>query len=154
MTISKDLINPFVISAIEIIEELEGEKPKRGEISLIQDTTETQGVAVVIGITGNIEGRLLLDVSKETACKFATYLLKEDFSEYNEIVESAIGEMANLITGRSASLLNKMGYSLKITPPTLFTGKELRVSDKKMKMIVIPLFCKSGKLLINVAFKE
>jgi len=153
MAINKDLINTFIISAIEIVEELEGEKPRRGELSLIQDAIQTQGVVIVIGITGKIEGRLLLDVSKETACRFSEFILKEKFSEFNEIVESAMGEMANLITGRAVSILNEMGYSLKITPPTLLSGQELKVSDKKMEMLVIPLFCKSGKLLINIAIK-
>ena len=153
MAIDKNLVNPFVVSAIEIVQELEGEKPARGELSLKNDSIQTQGVATVIGITGKIEGRLILDISKDTACKLAEFILKENFAEFNELVESAMGEMANLITGRAVSILNEIGYSIKITPPTLFSGNDLKVSDRKLEMLVIPLDCKSGKLLINVALK-
>ena len=60
-----------------------------------------KGVAVVVGVIGNLKGRIVFDLSEETAIKIASKLNGEEFKTFDEMARSTISEIANMITGRS-----------------------------------------------------
>ena len=62
-----EYINPFVESSCEIIEEVLGTKVEKEELFLKDTTTPILGVAVFIGLAGVVRGRVLIDMSSETA---------------------------------------------------------------------------------------
>jgi chemotaxis protein CheX len=48
--------------------------------------------------------------------------------EFDEMATSAIGELGNMISGTIATSLEKIGYTINITPPSVVEGKALKVS--------------------------
>ena len=48
---------------------------------------------------------------------------------FDEMAQSAIREMANIMMGRVASLFEEVGVMIDITPPTLMTGEGLTISN-------------------------
>ena len=59
-----EYINPFVESTMEILKETVSENVKRGEISLKSGFTNMMGVLVIVGLAGEVSGRLIIDMSK------------------------------------------------------------------------------------------
>ena len=149
-------LNPFFTSAYDVLEEMSGESVARGNLRLHKSPEcKSHGFAVIIGITGQVEGRVILDMSPPTAIKFAEIMNMEEIGELDDLVKSSMGEVGNMISGRAVSKLQNLGYDFRITPPTLFEGNDMVVSTPaSLPVIVVPLALPFGEILINLALTE
>ena len=149
-------LNPFFSSAYDVIHEMSGEAVKRGQLRLHnKPESPSSGFAVVIGVTGELEGRVIVDLKKETAVKFAEIMNMEEIGEFNELVKSTMGEIGNMISGRAVSKLQNEGFSFNITPPTLFEGENMVVSTpSNLPIIVVPLEVSFGVITVNLALQS
>lgn len=150
-----EYINPFVEAAFDILNEILATTVKRGQLYLKKLGEGMKGVAVVIGVTGSLQGRIVFDMTEETALKMASKLNGEEFKTFSDMARSTIGEIANMITGRSVTKLEKEKMSFNFTPPTIITGENLNVYEYAgMEALIIPLDTGIGIVEINIAFKE
>ncbi len=150
-----EYINPFVEAAFDILNEILQTSVKRGQLYLKKLGEGMKGIAVVIGVTGSMQGRIVFDMTEETALKLASKLNGEPQKEFGELARSTVGEIANMITGRSVTKLEKEKMSFSFTPPTIITGENLNIYEfQGMEALIIPLDTGIGIVEINVAFKE
>lgn len=150
-----EYINPFVEAAFDILNEILATTVKRGQLYLKKLGEGMKGVAVVIGVTGSLQGRIVFDMTEDTALKIASKLNGEEFKDFNDMARSTIGEIANMITGRSVTKLEKEKMSFNFTPPTIITGENLNIFEfAGMEALIIPLDTNIGIVEINIAFKE
>lgn len=78
---------------------------------------KSEGITIIIG---KFSGRMLLDLSKESADKVATALLRRSPKNSDEMI-AALGEFTNIVSGNACSLLNKKIRLLDFEcPPQLF----------------------------------
>lgn len=150
-----EYINPFVESAFDILNEILGTSVKRGQLYLKKLGENMKGVAVIIGVTGQVNGRLVFDMTEETCLEIVSKLNDETMTEFDEMARSTIGEMANMITGRAVTKLDKEGLAFDFTPPTIITGTNIEIHEESdMEALIIPLDTGMGIVEINIAFKE
>jgi len=160
-----EYINPFVESAFSVLKEVMNTEVKRGEISLKSTSTAIKGVAALVGLAGDVEGRVLFDMTKETALAVSTIMAVfagvmsegESFSTFDEMAKATIQELANMITARAVDKLHDLGYKFDLTPPALFTGDNMEVSTNlgEVEALVVPMELGSnGKIEVNVAIRE
>jgi len=150
-----EYINPFVEASFDILNEVLQTTVKRGQLYLKKLGESMKGVAVVIGIIGNLKGRLVFDMNEDTALKIVSKLNGEEFKTFNEMARSTIGELANMITGRSVTKLEKERLAFNFTPPTIITGEKLEIYEfSDMEALIIPIDTGMGIVEINIAFKE
>jgi chemotaxis protein CheX len=150
-----EYINPFVEASFDILNEVLQTTVKRGQLYLKKLGESMKGVAVVIGVVGNIKGRIVFDMNEETALKIASKLNGEEFKTFNDMARSTIGEIANMITGRSVTKLEKERLAFNFTPPTIITGENLNIYEyADMEALIIPIDTGIGVVEINIAFKE
>ena len=153
-----EYINPFVESAYSVIKEVLNTEIIRGELYLKSTSMPVLGVAAIIGLAGDVEGRVLFDMTKETAIKIANDMLKsmdmEPIEELNDMGKATITELANMITGQAVTKLHELGFKFDLTPPALFTGDNMEVSDPKVEALIVPMEIPQGKVEINVAIRE
>jgi chemotaxis protein CheX len=153
-----EYINPFVESAYSVIKEVLHTEIIRGELYLKSTSMPVLGVAAIIGLAGDVEGRVLFDMTKETAIKIANDMLKsmdmEPIKELNDMGKATITELANMITGQAVTKLHELGFKFDLTPPALFTGDNMEVSDPKVEALIVPMEIPQGKVEINVAIQE
>ncbi len=151
--IDAKFLNPFFSSAYDVIQEMSGQSVERGKLALQNSQTcRSLGFAVIIGVVGEVEGRVILDMSQITAIKFAEIMNMETIGEFNELVKSSMGEIGNMISGRAVSKLQNEGYDFNITPPTLFEGQNMVMSNpSELPTIVVPLKAEFGSILVNLA---
>ena len=69
-----ELIQPFINAADAVFSELLQSSAKIIDLTMDEDTYRRKGVAALIAIKGDIEGRVILDLSPEVAIKVASHL--------------------------------------------------------------------------------
>jgi chemotaxis protein CheX len=154
-----EYINPFVESAFGILKEvLVGtEVIKRGEIYLKPAGMTIQGVAALVGLAGDVEGRVLFDMTKSTALYVVGVMNGEEFTAFDEMAKATIQELANMITAQAVTKLHDLGFKFDLTPPALFTGENMEVSTNlgDVEALIVPMeLGTNGKIEVNVAIRE
>ena len=152
-----EYINPFVESAFSVLKEVMDVEVKRGEIYLKPTTMAIQGVAALVGLAGDVEGRVLFDMTKDTALYVAGAMNQEKFTVFDELAKATIQELANMITAQAVTKLHDLGFKFDLTPPALFTGDNMEVSTNlgEVEALIVPMALgTSGKIEVNVAIRE
>lgn len=150
-----EFVNPFVSAAFMVLEKVGKTKVSKGTLSLATSPIAGMDVNTVIGVTGDILGQVIYSMSTDTAQKLASVMLMGlPIVDFDEIAKSAISELGNIITGNAATELGNNGFCCNITPPSLFMGKEVKVSIKDLQILVIPVITDFGDINIYVALKE
>lgn len=149
-----EYINPFVESAIQILKETVSEEVTRGQLSLKSAISPMLGVVVIVGLAGQVSGRVIFDMERDTALKVASKMNDEKLTEFDELTTATLTELANMITGKAVTKLQELGFQFDLTPPALLTGQNLQISDNKVEALVVPLEVPQGKIEINVGIKE
>ena len=154
-----EYISPFVEGAFNVLKEVLGTDVKRGDLYLKSSTMQIMGVAALVGLAGEVEGRVLLDMTKDTALWVASGMNGEEMKVLDDMVKSTITELANMITGQAITKLHSEGYKFDLTPPTIFTGDNMMISNNQAEeALIVPVELgpggKNGKIEINVVIRE
>lgn len=149
-----EYINPFVESAYTVLKEVLNTNVNRGELFLKSTSMPVLGVAAVVGLAGDVEGRVLFDMSKDTALKVASRMNGEELTTMDELVKATITELANMITAQAVTKLHDLGFRFDLTPPAIFTGDNMEVTDPEVEALIVPMEVEQGKVEINVAIRE
>ena len=64
-----EYINPFSEAAYNILVQVLGGEVKRGDLYLKSTCMPVMGVAAIVGLAGDVEGRVIFDMTPETALK-------------------------------------------------------------------------------------
>jgi chemotaxis protein CheX len=151
-----EYINPFVEAAFNVLKEVLNSDVKRGDLYLKSTTMSIMGVAALVGLAGDVEGRVLFDMTKETALAVSGAMNGETFTQMDELAKATIQELANMITAQAVTKLHDLGFKFDLTPPALFTGDNMEVSNNlKVEALIVPMDLGSkGKIEVNVAIRE
>jgi chemotaxis protein CheX len=149
-----EYINPFVEAAFNILKEVLSSEPSRGELYLKSASQPVLGVAAIVGLAGDVEGRVLFDMSMDTAVKIASEMNGEELSGLDELGKATITELANMITAQAVTKLHELGFKFDLTPPAIITGENMEVTDTEVEALIVPVDLEHGKLEINVAIRE
>jgi chemotaxis protein CheX len=156
-----EYINPFVEAAFNVLKEVLNTDVKRGDLFLKSSSMQIMGVAAMVGLAGDVEGRVLFDMNKETALFVVSAMNNEEFKVMDEMAKATIQELANMITAQAVTKLHDLGFKFDLTPPALFTGDNMEVSSnmgKEVEALIVPMQLgvggKSGKIEINVVIRE
>ena len=148
-----EYIDPFVESARATLSKVIQRPVEKGELRLETSPIPNQGVATIIGITGKVEGRVIFEMDQPTALRLAETMNGTVFETLTPLAMDTISELANMMIGGAVSVLNNQGFEFSVTPPTIFTGMELRSSDINLETLVIPLTTPHGNVSVNVALR-
>jgi chemotaxis protein CheX len=151
-----EYINPFVEATFNVLKEVLNTEVKRGDLYLKSTTMSIQGVAALVGLAGDVEGRVLFDMTKETALAVSGAMNGETFTTLDELAKATIQELANMITAQAVTKLHDLGFKFDLTPPALFTGENMEVSNNlKVESLIVPMdLGPHGKIEVNVAIRE
>ncbi len=119
------------------------------------EVESSRGISVVIGIIGNFSGRMIIDLSNESAESISKTMLKREPKNQEEIL-NVIGEFANIIAGNACSMLNRKNkiFGLRVAPPTIFYGESIKISQATMDTLSALASTNFGEIYLNVGFKR
>lgn len=147
------LVNPFVEAAYEVFSEGMELEVIQGSVAVRSSAMTTQEISVYIGISGEVHGQIFYGMSSRAAKQIASKMLGQRVRILNDLAQSAIKELGNMITGRAAAKLDDLYPNLTITPPTIVIGKDVLVSAAAVQRLYIILISEFGEIEINIAFK-
>ncbi len=151
-----EFISPFVNATVKVLETETGRAipVQKGQLTIESSSHTCQDVTVLIGVIGAIQGIVMYGMSERTAKNIVSALLDERVVVFNEMVESAIAEMGNVITGIASAELEKAGYPSTLAPPTVVSGRGVIISTINIKRLQIPLITEFGEIEVGVALRE
>lgn len=154
MSMSVKFLNPFIEAAAEVLEAEVGATIERGPIALEHSAYTTRDVTVLLSLVGQIEGIVLYGFPEETALNLVGRMMGEPILEMDELAQSGIGELGNVITGRASIKLSQSGYESVISTPSLVLGRDARVSTLDFRRLAVPLETQYGHFDIHLALRE
>ncbi|GBF23464.1 chemotaxis protein CheX, partial [Candidatus Gastranaerophilus sp. (ex Termes propinquus)] len=94
----------------------------------------TEILSVIIGVTGNINGRILLNTTVATANKLAEFMNFGEPLDNKDDLFIYLSEFANMYCGRMVTYINdRFGKrEVWITPPAIFSANDLAIITPHM----------------------
>ena len=146
-----ELIQPFINAADAVFAESLQAPTKIVDLEMDQEAYRRKGVAALIAIKGDIEGRVILDLSPEVALKVASQLAGTDVAASEQVVRETVCEMANMVIGNSVTLLNDQGFHFKVFPPEIHMDETGLAGTADTEALVICIETPCGNIYLNIA---
>ena len=147
-------LNPFIEAAAEVLELEVGASITRGPIALHRSPYTARDVTVTLSLIGRVEGMVLYGLSTNTALQLVSEMMGEPISELDDLAQSGIAELGNVMTGRASTKLAQAGYDCNISTPTVILGCETRISTLDFQRLALPLQTQFGDIEIHLALRE
>lgn len=152
--INADYINPFLIAATKVLKDMVFIDAKIGKPYMKDTQFGEQSLLIMLGVTGEMKGQVILCFQNEVALDVASKMCMMPMNELNDLAQSAVCELGNMILGNTATVFSTKGIGIDITPPTLCSGP-VTFSSNFATNICIPLIYEGNKTIeINVAMTD
>lgn len=150
-----EYINPFIKASKEVFKVTMNLELEIGRPYVKKTPFALKDVVLVVGITGEVKGQVIINFEMDIAKKIASKMMMGmEVNELDEMSKSAISELGNMIMGNTATLIANKGISIDITPPTLMIGKEINLSFSNSQTIGLPLHSEIGDIIYDISLKE
>ena len=149
-----ELIQPFINAADAVFAESLNAPTKIGDLTMEENAYRRKGVAALIAIKGDIEGRIILDLSPDVAVRVASILAGSEVTASDQIVRETVCELANMVIGNSVTLLNDQGYRFKVFPPEVHMNDEGLSGSHDTEALVLAIETPCGEIYLNIAMRH
>ncbi|WP_394884374.1 response regulator [Clostridium butyricum] len=149
-------LGAYTEATLNIFNRLTKTVPEITNISFENKEKTSAGISVVLGIIGKYSGRLIMDMSLETAEKFSECLLRRK-AKNNEEVLNVVSEVANMLAGNGCSIINKKNkvFGLRVAPPTTIHGESISISKAELECnFSADIKSEFGNISLNLGFRR
>ena len=149
-------VYPFVEPAAMVWEHEVGEPLQLTGAFMSHPPHVTDEFTAVIGITGDLRGTVLYQMNKQVALTVASKMIGEPVETLDEMALSALGEMANMMSGNATTMVAQAGYVCDISPPAMLVpteGIELRLHGTGSHLVV-NFTCSLGDFSVRIGLVE
>ena len=145
-----ELIQPFINAADAVLSQGLKSPMAIENLTMEEEAYRRKGVAAMVELSGDIEGRIIFDVEPATATRMASVMTGTERQESEELVRETICELANQVIGNAITTLNDQGFRFKVHPPQLHNGDGPKSTEDTEAMIMC-FDTDSGKVFMNIA---
>ena len=152
--ISADIINPFLMATTSIMKDICQTEMSIGKPYVKTTEFENEAVVIMIGITGEMKGQVMMAFPHENALNVASKMMMGmPVTELDAMSTSAISELGNMIMGNAATIFSTKGIVIDITPPTVCQGS-MTITQTYAQNICVPIQSEGGfSLELDIAIK-
>lgn len=145
-----EVINPFLESARIVIEQVVQVSPSTGNLGIKDIELIDNHIWIQVGMTGQLSGDIIFGLEEHVALKMVSAMMGGyPIAEMDEMGQSAISELGNMISGNASTILSNQGVSVDITPPKLMKLESMAIVPRRA--LSIPLLMEGiGELDIQV----
>jgi chemotaxis protein CheX len=148
-----ELIQPFINSADAVLSQGLQCTTAIGLVSMEEETYRRKGIAAMVMLTGDIEGRIIFDLDPATAVRVASKFAGADLPDSDDLVRETACELANQIIGNAITALNDQGFHFRVHPPILHTSAEGTRGTEDTEALVMCFETASGTVFMNIALR-
>ncbi len=147
-------INPFLDSFMLVMPQVGLADIKKKGLNLKGRYIESPGVMVIVGIIGDIKGNVIYGTSIENAKNIASAMMMGmPVEEFNELAQSAISELTNMLTANAAIGFSNDGININISTPTLMHG-EFVANSSSDKVLCVEMLINGMSFEVNIALES
>jgi chemotaxis protein CheX len=147
--------NPFIRAAVDVFEKEAGVKLSRKDLKLKNSAAPSMPVAIILGATGAVRGQVVYSMDESFAYELTKAMLPGKLPhDLKKLVNSAISELANMITGRASIELAGDHDVIHITPPAVFTGSFMSMDFLALPTITLGFLSAIGGFEVNIALTQ
>ncbi|MEX2415250.1 MAG: chemotaxis protein CheX [Paenibacillaceae bacterium] len=130
-------INSFLESSILVLEQMCRIRPSVGKPSVRSIVMVEGPIWLKISVIGDMVGDIVYCFPRAVALKLVSDMMGGFIiTELDEIGQSAIAELGNMISGNACTILSNEGIIIDITPPKTMLINQAQRSGKSL---VVPL---------------
>ena len=122
------LVKPFIDAFTAVMPQIGFPEPKRAKVTVKQKNAVSLGVSVIVGFTKQIRGNVVYNMTEDTA-KFiaSTMMMGMPVENFDEMAQSAISELSNMLTANTATHIAGLGLEVDISTPSLSIGEDFQI---------------------------
>lgn len=148
-------VNPFIEAFSIVMPQLGFTTIKKAGIGARGKEIVSTGVIIVLGIIGEIKGNIVYVIDFESAKKIAsTMMMGMPVPELDEMAQSALSELTNMLTANAATCFSNIGVTVDISTPTLLYGNQISVKMSSDKVLSVKLEADSIPMEVNISFEN
>jgi chemotaxis protein CheX len=148
-----ELIQPFINAADAVLSQGLSGTTKVENLSMEENGYRRKGVAGMVALSGDIEGRIVLDLEPQTAVRVASHYAGAELPESDGLIKETIFELANQVVGNAVCALNDQGFHFRVHPPLLVTSPETDKTSEDVEALMICFETAMGSVYMNVALR-
>jgi len=149
-------INPIYIASRDVFKKMFGWDVEKGQLQIVEEIDTRNMTNVSIGITGDLKGTILFSFPEGFVLKIVEEMSGMKFEKVDKFVASAIGELANIISGNAMNGFSGNNYNCDIVPPQISLGKGKTFTTATDKVLLINMQSQgyTFDLFISIAEKS
>lgn len=149
------LLSSLSESVIQVLSQFGIQDFKKGRMATYDKRVTTEYVTVLVGITHGLRGNIAYSMCQKTACNIASRMMMGmPVEELDEMSQSAITEMANMITGHAATLYADGDHTVDIAPPNLMLGENVSMRFSTGRIVLIEMISEVGSINLFIGLEE
>jgi chemotaxis protein CheX len=148
-----ELIQPFINAADAVLAQTLHCPTRIGDVSMEQEAYRRKGVASLVTINGDIEGRIIFDIDQRTAAKVASSLAGSTMEANDDVARETVCELANMVIGSAITTLNDQGFHFKIQPPVEHVADTGEQSSEDQEALVMCFDTENGNVFMNISLR-
>lgn len=148
------LVNPFIDAFTTVMPQMGLPVPERTGMGVADQNISSKGVAVLVGFTKEIRGNVVYNMSEDTA-KFiaSTMMMGMPVETFDEMAQSAISEMSNMLTANAATNLTALGKEVDISTPSLTVGTDTKLKISNGQFLTVTMDIGGHPVEIDIAIE-
>ena len=147
--------NIFIMSAVHVFRKELGIRLSRESLSRKDSPLPSMPISIVLGITGAVRGQVVYSMDTSFAYDITKVMIPNKLPmERKQFVNSAVGEIGNMVTGQASIQLAGQNQRIHLTPPAVFTGQGLKVDFLEVPTVCLRLLSEMGILEINIGLLD
>jgi len=150
----QEFVNPFLGPAQLVWQKEFGVPLEVTDAKAVSYQYTTEDITAIIGISGKRQGNVLYGFSNSVSTEIVRRMIGEDMDAHDPRALSALGEIANVITGNAATELAANGYPCDISPPMILEPSGSTLTSTIPRQILVTFKSELGLLTARIGLTE
>ncbi|WP_028575532.1 chemotaxis protein CheX [Desulfonatronovibrio hydrogenovorans] len=147
-----EFINPVLNAVQSVLSSMANIEVVPGKPYLNKKRTSVGDITGLLEIDGYSKGVLSLSLGKDVILSIVNNMLFENYTELNDDIADAVGELTNMISGQARKELAESGMVFKAKTPRVVQGKGRKLDHIPSSPILsVPFSCAKGKLVVEIS---
>lgn len=149
-----ELIQPFINSLDAVISETMHCSAQIADVTMEEGSYQRTGIAALVVLSGDLEGRIILDMDAAAAGQAASDLSEIAGAPTDESTREIVCELTNMVIGNSVVQLNDRGFKFKVHPPEIFLIDVGPRGTLDSETVLLRFELPKGAVYLNIAVHE
>jgi chemotaxis protein CheX len=149
-----ELIQTFINSLDAVISETMRCSPRIADVTMAEESYQRTGIAALVTLSGEIEGRIILDMDAAAAGQAASDLSEIAGAPSDETIREIVCELTNMVIGNSVTQLNDRGFKFRVHPPELYLLDVGPRGTLDSETVLLRFELPKGAVFLNIAVHE